>query len=569
MKNGKRNFGSLLVVFALFFHPIAARAELPKQKLILQITVDQLRGDLPERYAERYGGGGFRYLLDQGVWYTNAQYQHSNLETVVGHATLATGSFPAVHGMVANVWVDRETGELVYGIEDSNYSMIGGQGGIDKTSEIDPTQAAARSEGRSPSMIIGTTFSDELAEATAGKAKIFGVSVKDRGAVTMAGHAGKAFWFSKKSGEFVTSTFYYDSYPDWVKQWNGRGKAAAYSGSNWDLIQDQAAYVHGGNDDRPYETALPGFGRVFPHPYGNKDSKLFNTLLTLSPAGDALTLDFAKALVEAEKLGQDEYTDYLSISFSSTDYVGHVFGIASLEMEDNLLHLDRTLAELFEFIDTKVGLDNTLIVLSADHGAPEAADYMAERGMAVERLVPSGFDSKPFLASLKQRFGIAKQLISMYEHPYVYLNRELIREKGLNQAEVERAVAEEFMKINGIALAVSSIDLRSGQLPESPVVNQVLRNFHPKRSGDVYIVQEPYWFLYTDESLPLCTMHGSPWSYDTYVPIIFAGAGINPQRIHRLVHPVDIASTLAAVTRSKFPSGARGLVLREVVENRQ
>jgi predicted AlkP superfamily pyrophosphatase or phosphodiesterase len=568
MKNGVKFAITAPLFFFLFFQAQATWAESPKPKLVLQITVDQLRGDLPARYADRYGQGGFRYLLDLGTWYTNAHYQHSNLETVVGHATLATGAFPSAHGMVANVWVDPETGELAYGIEDSGYTMVGGQGGVDKTSEIDPTQAAARSEGRSPRMIIGSTFSDELAVATAGKAKIFGVSVKDRGAVTMAGHSGKAFWFSKKSGEFVSSTFYYDSYPDWVKEWNGKGKAAAFAGKSWDLLQEPSSYVYAGNDDRPYETALPGYGRVFPHPFGKPDSKLFNTLLTLSPVGDELTVDFAKALVDAEELGKDEVTDYLSVSLSSTDYVGHVFGVASLEMEDNLLRLDRTIADLLGFIDGRVGLDNTLIVLSADHGAPEAADYMAERGLAVERLVPSTFDASPFITALKQRFGIGKKLISMYEHPYVYLDRELITEKGLNMAEVERAVAEEFMKINGIALAVSSTDLRNGRLPEAPVIQQIRRNFHPKRSGDVYVVQEPYWFLYTDESLPLCTMHGSPWSYDTFVPILFAGAGIKSQRIDRLVHPVDIAATLSAVTGSKFPSGARGVVLSEVVGSR-
>lgn len=567
MKGAIKFVGVALVFLTLNFQTSTVWSEQPKPKLVLQITVDQLRGDLPERYADRYGKGGFRYFLDQGTWYNNAHYQHSNLETVVGHATLATGAFPSAHGMVANVWVDQETGELAYGIEDSDYVMIGGQGAVDKSSEIDPTQAAARSEGRSPRMIIGSTFGDELSVATAGKAKIFGVSIKDRAAVTMAGHSGKAFWFSKKNGDFVSSTFYYDAYPDWVKQWNAKGEAAAYGGTSWDLLLNRDDYVHANNDDRAYETALPGFGRVFPHPFGNKDNKLFNTLLTLSPAGDALTLDFAKALVEAEELGQDEVTDYLSISFSSTDYIGHVFGIASLEMEDNLLHVDRTLADLLSFIDTKVGLDNTLIVLSADHGAPEAADYMAEQGLAVERLVPSKFDSNPFMAALKQRFGIGEKLISMYAHPYVYLNRKLIREKGLDLAEVERAVATEFMKINGIALAVSSSDLRSGRLPESPVIEQVRRNFHPKRSGDVYVVQEPYWFLFTDESLPLCTMHGSPWSYDTYVPIIFAGAGVKPQRINRLVHPVDIAATLSAATGSKFTSGARGVVLSEVINN--
>ena len=534
-------------------------------KLILQITVDGLRGDMPGRYLDFYGNGGFRYLLEEGLVYTNAQYQHSNLETVVGHSVLATGAFPAAHGMVANVWMDRETGELGYAIEDSDYEMVGASGGVDKDSEIDPTQAAAKSEGRSPRAMLCSTFSDELAVATAGQAKIFGVSVKDRGAITLAGHAGKAFWFSKKTGEFVSSTYYYDQYPDWVNAWNKNRLAYTYAETSWELLNDPASYAYKDTDNRPYETKMPGYGRVFPHPFGKKDGKLFYTLLTLSPVGDDLTLDFAKSLLVNEKLGDDAVTDYLSISFSSTDYINHIFGPASLEQEDNMLRLDRTLADLFKFVDENVGLKNTLIVLSADHGVPEAPEYMAEKGMSVDRLVPSKFDVEPGIATLKKRFGIGKELIKMYDHPYIYLDHQLIIEKGLDLGEVERAVANEMMKFKGIAVAISSEDMKNGRLPESPVIEQIRRNFHPKRSGNVYVLQEPYWFLYTNESLPLCTMHGSPWRYDTYVPIIFAGKNIKSARVSRLVHPVDIASTLAVYARTKLPSGAVGNPLAEVM----
>jgi arylsulfatase A-like enzyme len=558
----------LLILLAVAVLPVningAIAADAPP-KLILQITVDGLRGDLPGRYLDRFGKGGFKYLFDQGIVYTNAQYQHSNLETVVGHSVLATGAFPAAHGMVANVWMDRETGELGYAVEDSGYEMVGASGGVDKDSEIDPTQAAAKSEGRSPQAILCSTFSDELAVHTAGRAKIFGVSVKDRGAITLAGHAGKAFWFSKKTGEFVSSTYYYDQYPDWVNAWNKNRLADTYAETSWELLNDPSSYIYKDTDDRPYETEMPGYGRVFPHPFGEKDSKLFYTLLTLSPVGDDLTLDFAKSLMVNEKLGEDAVTDYLAVSFSSTDYMNHVFGPASLEQEDNLLRLDRTLADLLKFVDEKVGLINTLIVLSADHGVPEAPEYMAENGMAVDRLVPSKFDVEPGIAALKKRFGIGTELIKMYEHPYIYLDHQLIREKGLDLGEVERAVADEMMKFEGIALAISSEDIKNGRLPEAPVIEQIRRNFHPKRSGDIYVLQEPYWYLYTDESLPLCTMHGTPWRYDTYVPIIFAGNNIKSGRVSRLVHPVDIVSTMAVYAGTKLPSGAAGSPLAEVL----
>ncbi|MBW2010823.1 MAG: alkaline phosphatase family protein [Deltaproteobacteria bacterium] len=557
-------FTSVLAI-ALFMNLNSVIAADSPPKLILQITVDQLRGDLPGRYLNRFKNGGFRYLFKKGTVYTNAHYQHSNLETVVGHATLATGAFPSAHGMVANVWMDRETGNLGYAVEDSGYDMVGAKGGVDKDTEIDPSQAAAKSEGRSPRAILCSTFSDELNVHTAGRAKIFGVSVKDRAAITLAGHAGKAFWFSKKTGEFVSSTYYYDQYPNWVNKWNANRPADTYAGKSWNLLYDPSSYIYKDTDDRPYETALPGYGRVFPHPFGKKDSKLFYTLLTLSPVGDDLILDFAKALLINEKLGKDDITDYLSVSFSSMDYMGHIFGIASLESEDNILRLDRTLADLFSFVDEHVGLKNTLIVLSADHGAPEAAEYMAAQGMDVGRLVPSKFDVDPAIAALKKQFGIGRELIKMYEHPYIYLDYQLINEKGLDLAEVERAVAEEMMKFDGIALAVSSSDIKNGRLPEAPIIEQIRRNFHPKRSGDIYLVQEPYWFLYSDESIPLCTMHGSPWRYDTYVPIIFAGKNIKARHISRLVHPVDIVSTLAACTGAKPPSGAVGCPLVEVM----
>ena len=558
----------ILIIIAaaglLVYANSAIAADTPP-KLILQITVDGLRGDIPGRYLDRFEKGGFKYLFDKGIVYTNAQYQHSNLETVVGHAVLATGAFPAAHGMVANVWMDRETGLLGYAVEDGNYDMVGAKGGMDKGTELDPTQAAAKSDGRSPQAILCSTFSDELAVATAGQAKIFGVSVKDRAAITMAGHAGKAFWFSKKTGGFVSSTYYYDQYPDWVNQWNEQSLADAYAETSWELLNDPDSYTYKDTDDRPYETAMPGYGRVFPHPFGKKDNKLFYSFLTLSPVGDDLTLDFAKTLMKKEKLGKDAVTDYLSISFSSTDYMNHIFGIASLEHEDNILRLDRTLADLIEFVDDTVGLKNTLIVLCADHGMPEAPEYMAEQGMAVDRLVPSKFDVEPGIAAMKKRFGIGKELIKMYEHPYIYLDHQLIREKGLDLGEVERAVAEEMMKFDGIALAISSTDIKNGRLPEAPVIEQIRRNFHPKRSGDIYVLQEPYWYLYTDESLPLCSMHGTPWRYDTYVPIMFAGKNIKSTRVSRLVHPVDIAATLSLIAGTNLPSGAVGCPLAEVM----
>ena len=544
----------------------AGAAESEKPRLIVQITVDALRGDLPTRFAHVTGDDGFRYLKERGVNYTSANYAHANTETIVGHASLATGSVPAAHGMVGNVWFDREQDRLVYNIEDPDYHLLSVGADVDQQTEIDPTQKAAKVDGRSPSAILSSTFSDELAAHYGGKSKIFAVSVKDRGAVSLAGHAGKAFWFSKSGGEFVTSTYYYDRYPDWVVAWNGAGHVQAYGGKSWELLLDPSEYMFGDADDREYETDFPGFGRTFPHAYGTPDDKYYSTRLTLSPAGDELTLSFAKALIENEGLGDDEVTDYLAVSFSSTDYVGHLFGASSLESEDNLARLDRTLADLFDYLDEKIGLDNTLIVLSADHGQPEVPGYLHELGIRNAHYFDTdALDKTPAIAALKAQFGIGEELIEAFFQPYVYLNRDLIRDKGLDQAEVELAVAEQLQKFEGVARAASSIALRTSSLPDTLLTQSILRNFHPKRSGDIYLVFEPNVFISDFDSLTVASMHGSPWRYDTFVPVYFAGNGLSPQTVRRPITPYDIAPTLSAYLGAKPPSAAIGVALPEVL----
>ncbi|RLA30488.1 MAG: alkaline phosphatase family protein [Gammaproteobacteria bacterium] len=557
----------LILTFAalLASGPTTLAGEQPK--LILQITVDALRGDLPGRFDDVLGEGGFRYLMNDGIHYTNAHYQHANTETIVGHASLATGTVPAAHGMIGNVWFDRELDRLAYNIEDSAYHLLTVGADVDQKSEIDPTQRAAKVEGRSPNNMLTSTLSDEMAVHFAGQSKIFAVSVKDRGAVSLAGHAGKAFWFSKAGGEFVTSSYYYDQYPEWVNKWNARDPAAAYSGKSWELMHRSSQYMFGDADDREYETDLAGFGRVFPHAYGKADDKYFTTKLTLSPAGDELTLDFAKTLLDEEELGQDDVPDFLAISFSSNDYVGHMFGASSLEIEDNMARLDRTLADLFAYVDEKVGLANTLIVLSADHGQPDAPGYLNSLGIdRAHYFDTDALDRTPAIEALKKQFGFGEELIESYFHPYVYLNRELIRDKGLDQAVVENAVVEELRKFKGVAEAVSSTALRTASLPDTVLMRSILHNFHPKRSGDIYLVFEPDVFINDFDGLIVASTHGSPWRYDTYVPVIFAGAGLPAMKVSRAVTPYDIAATLANYLGTKPPSGAIGTPLAEVLE---
>ena len=535
-------------------------------KLILQITVDQLRGDLPTRYYDRLGEGGFRYLWENGIVYRNAHHAHANTETIVGHATLATGAHPSAHGMVGNLWFDRETGFVTYNVEDPNYRLLTEGADVDEDAEIDPTQRAARSEGRSPAAILVSTFSDELRSSTGGRAKVIGVSVKDRGAISMAGHAGTAYWFSKAGGEFVTSTYYLDRYPDWVKAFNKQQPAQRFANTSWNLLHKQESYLFGNSDDREWETDVAGFGRVFPHSFGDGSSRYFTTWLTLSPAGDKLVLEFAKRLLVEERLGTDSVTDYLSVSFSSTDYVGHVFGPSSLEGEDNILQLDRTLADLLAFVDEKVGLANTLIVLSADHGGPDAPGYLNSLDIPAGYVDTGAWDKDAAIERVKKEFGISGKLIETYSHPYVYFSAEVKSDDRIDREALEAAAVEELSKFKGVSLAVSSAALRRGSLPDTHLHRAVVNNFHSKRSGDIYLVFEPNWFINDFDGLKVAATHGSPWNYDTYVPIVFAGAGLQAQTVERRVHTVDIAPTLSSYLGIKAPSGSVGEPLSEVLQ---
>jgi predicted AlkP superfamily pyrophosphatase or phosphodiesterase len=531
----------------------------PKIKMVLQITIDGLRADLINRYEKGFGEGGFRYLLKSGTVYTNAHYQHANTETIVGHTTLATGTFPSQHGMVGNVWFDREAGELAYNIEDPDHPIIPTRKKEFRGAQVDPAQKKSRTQGRSPAAILAPTLGDGLAAYFGGQSKIFGVSGKDRSAVAMAGHTGKAFWYSTNTGDFVTSTYYYDTYPEWVKKWNAKRKAEGYGGKSWSLLNDASTYLLRAQDDRPYEADLKGYGRVFPHPFGRLQDKLFYTRILVSPVGDQLLLDFSKALITNEKLGRDNIPDYLSISFSAVDAVNHFFGPSSLENEDVVLQLDRTLADLLAFIERTVGLNNTLILLAADHGMADMPEYMTGLGFKAGRLDPDGIVATANKAG--QTLGV-DGVARFFFRPYLYLNNEKIDAAKIDRAKVEQAIADALTDSEGIALAIPSGPLSSQNA--SSLTAQVWRNHHAVRSGDIYVIQQPYWFLY--EKGPVKAMHGSPWQYDTHVPVIFAGPGIPSQRVHRRIHPVDVTPTIAALLGMTPPGSAQGTVLQEVLD---
>lgn len=529
----------------------AAGADLPK--LVLQITVDQLRGDMPLRFKNRFGSSGFRYLMDRGVNYTNAHYGHSTTFTAVGHATLYTGGYAAQHGLAGNDWYNKATGKRVYCVEDDRHGLIG--------------KKPKAHKGTSPLNLTSTTIGDELVISSGGSSRAFGVSIKDRGAILAAGHLGKAYWYSSGTGKFVTSTYYNDAYPAWVTAWNAANHADRYKDKKWTLLKDRATYVYKDSDDRPSEKSYYKLGRTFPHTLANEKASSFYKGLRFTPMGDELTLDFAKELMKQEKVGQGAATDFMSISFSATDYLGHAFGPNSLEAEDNLLRTDELLANLFAFIDKTVGLDKTLIVLSSDHGVDAVPEYKKSLNFDAGRHYPKKFIEQVNKA-LQQRFNTDRNLVAAFWNPSLYLDLDAVKSLNVDVSVVEKALVDEILKVDGIALAMTRTDLLSGKITDTPITRKVQLAFHPKRSGNVLIVQNQFWYLYPNAD-QFSAMHGSPYEYDTYVPIMVVGPGVKAQTVSRPVGPEDIAATIAAHLGIKPPSGSVGRPLDEALPSFQ
>lgn len=541
----------LLGFLTLGFAPSPAHAsEQERPRLVLFIVVDQLRGDMPWRFQDRFGQGGFRLLMEQGVAYKQAHFQHSSTFTSSGHATLVTGGHAAQHGFPGNDWHDRNSGRQVYCVEDEAHSEIG--------------RAAEEHAGTSPRNLTSSTFGDELYVATDGRSRVFSVSMKDRSAIIMGGRFGKAYWYRDDAGSFVTSTYYYSDYPAWVARWNEADHVGQYADKHWELLRNPSEYIYAERDDRPFEVSHKHLGRTFPHKLGADNPADFYSALRYSPMGDEYTLEFAKELVVQEQLGAGDHTDVLSIGLSATDYIGHAFGPNSLEAEDNLLRLNQNLSRFFTFVDNQVGLENTLVVLSADHGVDASPEHTYGLGGPAGRHYPDLF-IRALNDRLKERLSTERDLITAFWNPSLYLDLAALKELGFGVEQVERVLAEEVLTLDGFAYAVTRTDLLKSRTYEDPILRKVQRGFHPRRSGNVVVVQSPSWYLYPQADA-YSAMHGSPYAYDTYVPVFFAGAGLSGQLVDRQIAPHDVAATVASLLGIQPPSGSTGTPLTEVLE---
>lgn len=507
-------------------------------RLVLQITIDQLRFDLITRMASRFGSDGFRKLLEDGTVYEQAHYTHTITETAVGHATLSTGALPREHGIVGNEWYDLAERREVYAVDDPARTLVGTEG-----------------PGRSPHLLLVPTLGDVLREVTHDQALVVAVSEKDRSAILLAGKRGRAYWLDDTSGKFVTSS-YYPPPPAWIETEHESFSVERLRGKSWELFAPADSYR--AVDDQPWEKSYKHLGNVFPHPLDAPVLKDFVKGIKYTPFADALVVDFVRELLEHEPLGKDEVPDLLAVSLSVTDYVGHMFGPESREAEDNLLHLDRTLAELLRLANEAAD-GRVLVVLSADHGACESPEWTAAQGGDAGRLDPSALMAA-LNQSLKQRFPNAEELVTAFVYPSLWLDEGKVRAAGLELRAVEEAVVELVQTQPGVARAFSRSALLSGAQPTDELAERVALSMHPDRSGHVYLVQKERW-IFGDM---LTATHGAPWAYDTHVPILFWGQGVAAQHVTRKVDPRDIVPTLAKRLGVPVPSGSSGRALEEV-----
>lgn len=528
----------------LWFATLAAEAAGVPPRLVVVIVIDGLPQEQVLKYRDQYGPGGFRLLLQTGAWFGNAHQAHAVTLTAPGHTAVLTGAYPYQSGIIANEWVDPGTLEETYCTGDPAHSYIG-----EETKKLD---------GTSPANLRVSTVGDELRYANGGRSKVLAVSGKDRGAILLAGKTGTAYMYMDKTGRFASSTYYMKEHPRWWQEFYTGRPQDRWQGKSWTLLLSESAYARSIPDGEPWFLNYRGMGNRFPFvlPPGG----VYYGALLRTPYGDVATLDFARAAIEGENLGRNTagVTDILGISLSTHDYVNHGFGPESRESQDHLLQLDRALASFFGYLAKRFGPDRVLIALTADHGFLNAPEYSSSKGFAGLHL-----DSKKLLAELNEklaaRFGAGTYAVR-YSYPTLILDRRLIEEKKLAAAEVEAAAARIVGDYPGIAAVYTRTQLERGAVA-GRLGTLVQRAWNRQLSGDLYVVQRPYAMFGGNAAT-----HGSPYPYDTNVPLMLYGASwVKPGSYASYAEVVDLAPTLAFLLGTRPPSGSEGRVLTEVL----
>ncbi len=534
---------SITGIFICAFAPSIFAQPLSRPKLVVGIVVDQMRWDYLDRYYDRYEDGGFKRFFNEGFSCENTFINYLPSYTAVGHSTIFTGSVPAIHGITGNDWIDQVTGRHWYCTEDTTVQSVG----------------TTSPEGQmSPRNLLVSTVTDELRLATNFQSKVIGVSLKDRASILPAGHtANGAFWFDDTTGNFITSTYYMKDLPDWVKNFNNNKDPEKLIANDWNPLYPINTYKQSTEDAQEWE-GLFGDEKTsaFPHHISTAYKKN-RGFIRSTPFGNTLTLDFAKAALDGNKLGQGTATDFLTINCASTDYVGHMFGPNSIEVEDTYLRLDKELAGFFKFLDDKVGKGNYTVFLTADHGAAHSIGFMMEHHLPADFFRTSDLLNRTNVL-LAQKFGANGLIVSGINY-HVNFNVNKIDSLKLDYNAVKKATVNFLKEQPGVQFAVDIDQIGLSPVPE-PIRKMIINGYNSKRCGSVMIIPEPGWF----DGFTRGTTHGNWNPYDTHIPLLFFGWGIQHGSTNRETHMTDIAPTIAALLHIQMPNGAVGKVITEV-----
>jgi predicted AlkP superfamily pyrophosphatase or phosphodiesterase len=506
-------------------------------KLVVGIVVDQMRYDFLYRYGSKYGKGGFKRLMNEGFNCKNLHYNYGPTVTAAGHAAIFTGSIPSINGIVGNDWYDQVNEKNMYCTEDTTVKTVG------------TTSAAGK---MSPKNLLVSTITDQLRIANNFRSKTIGIALKDRGSILPAGHtANGAYWFDSFDGSFITSTFYMNDLPKWVQDFNAKKVANKFINTSWTTLLPIEKYTESTADDQPFESKLLGETKsVFPHELVGTRGNIYETLKS-TPFGNTITKEFALAAVEGENLGGGEFTDFLTVSFSSPDYVGHAFGPNSIEVEDVYLRLDKDIEEILTTLDNKLGKNNYLVFLSADHGVADVPGFWKQNKLPAGLLQTIGMRSLANEA-LKQKFGTT-DIIKSEDNNQYYLNHSVLKSKNITVAQVFEVIREAVINVDGVSDIINLHDLNASNLPES-LVAKIKNGINAKRSGDIMVLSRPQWF----GGRPTGTTHGSIYNYDTHVPALFFGWNIPKGETSLRYSISDIAPTVANLLNILEPSGNIG-----------
>ncbi|MEC5144762.1 alkaline phosphatase PafA [Chitinophaga sp. 212800010-3] len=525
-------------------HGLTAAAQQPEHpRLVVGIVVDQMRWDYLYRYYDRYEAGGFRRLLGEGFSCENTYISHLPSFTAVGHSTIYTGSVPAIHGITGNDWPDQLTGRKWYCTEDTI---------------VQPVGSSSNAGRMSPRNLLASTITDELRLATNFRSKVVGVSLKDRASILPAGHTPSgAFWFDDNNGNFITSTWYMQELPEWVKRFNAKKEPEALMAKPWETLYPMNTYIQSTADDVSWEGTFPNEkAAVFPHHLKEAYKKDPDNLRS-TPGGNTLTLDFAKAAVEGYDLGNNTVTDFLTINCASTDYVGHKYGPNSIEVEDTYLRLDKDLSAFFQFLDGRVGKGNYLVFLTADHGAAHAIKFMQEHQLPAGQ-VETRKQLEGLNKILSDRFGVAG-LATSFMNYHISFDKAKIAASKLDYDAVKKASINYFEALPGIQFAADLDNIGTNPLPE-PINTMAINGYNRKRTGAVIVIPEPGWF----EGSLKGTTHGNWNPFDIHIPLVFMGWHVKHGASNETVHMTDIAATLAAMLHIQMPNGCVGKPVKEI-----